>query len=269
MNHGLGYSRRVASHRSSYSRAFTWYKLRNAVYNHFVDEARAGTRVLEVGCGAGANLQMINDLSPLTKEIEYYGIDISPKAIEAANDYKNKSDMNNCLFEIGDAENLKYDDGYFDTVICTEVLEHLLNPRKALREMYRVLKTGGLSIVTTPNASNLWKLVGEKRLRDRIEKGVERTAPCQMRDNRYGHISTMRSKELLSICRETGFRIEKATKGSIVYGLPFYDRHQVLFALLLILDWILDRMPRNYVFGWGIVTTLRKADTHWRNTDIG
>ena len=59
-----------------------------------------------------------------------------------------------------------------------------------------------------------------------------------------------------------GFQIEKVKKGSIVYGLPFYDRHQVLFALLLILDSILDRMPRNYVFGWGLIIKLKKADSH-------
>jgi len=55
-----GYSRTFASYRSGYSRAFTWHKLRKAVYAHFVEEARAGVRVLEVGCGAGANIKMIN-----------------------------------------------------------------------------------------------------------------------------------------------------------------------------------------------------------------
>jgi ubiquinone/menaquinone biosynthesis C-methylase UbiE len=262
VNHGLGYSREVASYKSSYSRAFTWYKLRNAVYNHFAEEAREGIKVLEVGCGSGANIQMINDLSPLANEIEYYGIDISPKAIEAANNYKNKSAIKNCVFEVGDAESLKFDDSYFDIVVCTEVLEHLLNPRAALREIYRVIKIGGSSIITTPNNSNIWKMISRRRLKARIEKDVEKMNPYKMRNNRYGHISTMRSKEILSICKEIGFQVEKAKKGSIVYGLPFYDRHQVLFALLLILDSILDRMPWNLVFSWGLVIKLKKAYRH-------
>ncbi len=262
MSNGLGYSRGVASYKSSYSRAFTWYKLRNTVYNHVVDEVKAGAKILEVGCGAGSNIQMINDLSPLAKEIEYYGIDISPKAIEAANDYKNKSDIKNCFFEVGEAESLKYGEAEFDIVICTEVLEHLPHPEKALREIYRVLKSGGSSIITTPNDSNVWKLLAAKRLKNRIEKDVMKIDPRQMRDNRYGHISVMRSSEMLSLCKGIGFQIEKVKKGSIVYGLPFYDRHQVLFALLLILDSILDRMPRNYVFSWGLVIKLRKSDSH-------
>lgn len=259
MSNGLGYSRGVASYKSSYSRAFTWYKLRNTVYNHVVGEVKAGVKILDVGCGTGANIQMINELLPLAKEIEYYGIDISPKAIEAANDYKNKSDIKNCFFEVGDAESLKCDDANFDIVICTEVLEHLLHPGKALREIYRVLKSGGSSIITTPNSASVWKVLAGRRIKDRIEKDVEKLDPCQVRDNRYGHISALSSREVLSMCSDIGFQIEKAQKGSIVYGLPFYDRHQVLFALLLVMDSILDRLPWNYHFGWGVVLKLRKA----------
>ncbi len=41
-------------------------------------------------------------------------------------------------------------DDYFDLIVCTEVLEHVLNPFKAVKEIYRILKKGGLTFVTTP-----------------------------------------------------------------------------------------------------------------------
>ena len=50
---------------------------------------------------------------------------------------------------IGDIHALPFTDGEFDMVLCIEVLEHVLNPRKAMEEMRRVLKKGGTLILTT------------------------------------------------------------------------------------------------------------------------
>ena len=49
-----------------------------------------------------------------------------------------------------DIERTAFDDDYFDTVICTQVLEHLPNPWAAIQEMERILKPGGIAIVTVP-----------------------------------------------------------------------------------------------------------------------
>ena len=50
---------------------------------------------------------------------------------------------------------LPYADGSFDLVTCSEVLEHVENYRAVLREIHRVLKPGGLMVVTTPNVLNM------------------------------------------------------------------------------------------------------------------
>jgi ubiquinone/menaquinone biosynthesis C-methylase UbiE len=52
-------------------------------------------------------------------------------------------------------EKLPYPDGVFDVVTATEVVEHLENYRNVLRELHRVLKPGGLCVLTTPNVLNL------------------------------------------------------------------------------------------------------------------
>ena len=50
---------------------------------------------------------------------------------------------------VGDAQALGIGDGRFDVVLCTEVLEHLPEPQKAIDEMFRVLKPGGELLLTT------------------------------------------------------------------------------------------------------------------------
>lgn len=49
-----------------------------------------------------------------------------------------------------DIENTLFKDDYFDTIVCTEVLEHLPNPRGAVKEMQRILKSGGTAIIAVP-----------------------------------------------------------------------------------------------------------------------
>ena len=50
---------------------------------------------------------------------------------------------------VGDAHHLPFQDGEFERILCTEVLEHLLDPAKAIAEMRRVLQPGGMLILTT------------------------------------------------------------------------------------------------------------------------
>lgn len=50
---------------------------------------------------------------------------------------------------IGDAQEMPFADATYSTILCTEVLEHIPDPQKAVDEMYRVLKPGGTLILTT------------------------------------------------------------------------------------------------------------------------
>lgn len=50
---------------------------------------------------------------------------------------------------VGDAQEMPFADATYNTILCTEVLEHIPDPQKAVDEMYRVLKPGGTLILTT------------------------------------------------------------------------------------------------------------------------
>ncbi len=164
----------------------------------------------------------------------------------------------NCFFTVGDAERLGYKDDSFDIVVCTEVLEHLPNPNETLKEIHRVLKLGGVAIITTPNRENILKKIAGKMIEEKVEADCQKTESYQKVDDSFGHISVLSSKEIIELSKEVGFKIEKIRKGSLVYGLPYFDRHQILFGVILIFDAILDHLPHNYNFSWHVVLKLRK-----------
>lgn len=81
------------------------------------------------------------------------------KALRASNsiDYVS-ADLNSPLAEFKrDITNIKYKDCIFDVIICNHVLEHIPNDKKAMAELYRVLKVGGWAILQVPVSLKLQK----------------------------------------------------------------------------------------------------------------
>ncbi len=101
-------------------------------------------RVLDVGCGAG---NLLNYLAKRDKKTVFSGVDIGRDIIKRAN--KNKY-CNRENFVLMDAENLPFQDDFFDEVYCYEVLEHVEDLDKVLSEIKRVLKQAGKLKVTVP-----------------------------------------------------------------------------------------------------------------------
>ncbi len=88
--------------------------------------------VLDVGCGEGFTLNKLKE-NKIGKI--YEGIDYSKEAIDLG-----KKAYPDLHISQGNIYNLKYKDNSFDLVICSEVLEHLEDPQKALKELSRVSK---------------------------------------------------------------------------------------------------------------------------------
>ena len=95
-------------------------------------------KILDVGCGAGSLAKVLKELYAC-KNI--WGIDISKLG--------NPSRYLN--FIRGSADDMPIEDESFDYVFCSDVLEHVVDPKKVISESCRVLKSKGYLIIRTPN----------------------------------------------------------------------------------------------------------------------
>ena len=103
-------------------------------------ENRSKIKILELGCGAGANLWFLS-----REGFDCYGVDGSKHAIRQANELLKKENLK-AKIELGDVSNLEFDNNYFDCVIDIECIysNNLSDTEKILDETFRVLKPFGL-----------------------------------------------------------------------------------------------------------------------------
>ncbi|MBE9573237.1 MAG: methyltransferase domain-containing protein [Proteobacteria bacterium] len=104
--------------------------------------------VLDAGCGCGYGTHTM----ALAGARKVVGIDNSPAAIAYSKKYY---PLENSIFLNANCIDMPFPDQFFDRVVSFEVLEHIPDYEKYLSECYRVLRTDGLFIVSTPN-KKLW-----------------------------------------------------------------------------------------------------------------
>ena len=109
---------------------------------------RSGMRLLDCGCGIGA---ITVDLAQQLAPGEVVGIDIAPVQVERSQALAREKGVANARFEVGNVYELSFPDAAFDAAFAHRVLEHLSDPLRALREMRRVLKPGGVAGILDPD----------------------------------------------------------------------------------------------------------------------
>jgi SAM-dependent methyltransferase len=146
-------------------------------------------RVLDIGCATGMTGRLMRPRDPM----KLVGIEINEVAAEAAREHYDE-------VLVGSAEEvLRGLDERFDTVVCYDILEHLVDPWSVLEQIARVIVPGGRLHVSVPNARHLSLLV------DVMVRGTFGYQPYGHRDDTHLRWFTPRDVETAII--EAGFDI--------------------------------------------------------------
>ncbi|MEM2045964.1 MAG: class I SAM-dependent methyltransferase [Thermoproteota archaeon] len=106
---------------------------------------RPGIRVIDFGSG---DCSHYGDII-LSLQVNYIGLDVSKIAVQRCHE----RGLNAIVHDLN--EPTPFSNNSFDVALCFEVLEHLFQPDIVLREIYRVLKPGGVALITVPNVAFL------------------------------------------------------------------------------------------------------------------
>ncbi len=113
-----------------------------------------GSKVLEAGCGVGAQTRVLAKNSP---EADITSIDISEESISKAKRLVESEKIPNVSFHQASILGMPFPDECFDHVFICFVLEHLDDPSQALSEIKRVLKPGGsITLIEGDHGSCFW-----------------------------------------------------------------------------------------------------------------
>jgi len=176
-----------------------WHIGRRRIIASFVEDicrrvSDRRPRILDVGCGTGANLLL------LSKYGDAEGVDISEDALAFCRERGLDK------VRLGAAETLPYEDGTFDLVTALDVVEHLDDDLAGLTELWRVLRPGGRVLLFVPAFMFLWGL----------------------QDDVSHHRRRYRLPELRRVLERAGFEIERTTYANITFFLPILVGRQLM-----------------------------------------
>lgn len=176
-----------------------WYTGRRKILTEFVEQiCRQVTdrrpRILDVGCGTGANLLMLSEYG------DAEGVDVAEDALVFCRERGLDK------VRLGAGEELPYEDGTFDLVTALDVVEHMDDDLAGLREMRRVLRPGGRVLLFVPTFMFLWGL----------------------QDEVSNHRRRYRLPELRRVLEQAGFEIERTTYANITFFLPILVMRQLM-----------------------------------------
>ena len=157
-----------------------------AVLDLILPHAQGLRRVLDVGCGANLDY----DLVLADRGIDVVGIDFAESFLALAPRHEHITLLQ------GDATNLPFSGEQFDAVICSETVEHVPDDAAVLREIARVLVPGGLLVFTVPLLWNLARI---------IEMIKQRSMRITMME---GHLREYRWSQAFELV-ETQFTVER------------------------------------------------------------
>lgn len=161
-----------------------------------------GESLLDIGCADGTTTRQLQKIIPRARIV---GVDYYKSAIDYANKKKGK-----IKFVYGDVHKLPFGNNSFDIACAIETLEHLENPKTALKEIYRVLKPKGYLLIGQDTDSFLFRIIwfAWTKWKGSVWKN--------------SHINCMKPEDLIAALKKEGLKIEKSMM--VNFGMEIFIR---------------------------------------------
>ena len=119
-------------------------------------EFHPSQKILDIGCGQGRHCFG----AYMQANLDVFGLDMGKEDVRKAKQnfvqFDEGSSKKSCIFLVGNAKKLPFADNSFDHVVCSEVLEHIIDFESALKEIKRVLKSDGTFALSVPKFFPEW-----------------------------------------------------------------------------------------------------------------
>ncbi|KAL8942343.1 MAG: hypothetical protein Q9216_001725 [Gyalolechia sp. 2 TL-2023] len=140
-------------HHQSVLRAHGWRTASNSAA-YLLRELKSDMHILDVGCGPGS---ITTDLATKVPQGRVVGLEPTAEPLEEARKFAAARQVGNVSFQVGDARALAFPDQTFDVVHMHQVLQYLkpADRTKAIREMRRVIKPGGIMAIREADQSTV------------------------------------------------------------------------------------------------------------------
>jgi len=165
-----------------------------------------------LGCGTGFISRKLVDKN------EVYGVDVLSESLKCAKE----AGIRVKRWDV--RKGLPYRSEMFDIVLATEILEHVFDTDALLSEIWRVLKKGGILVVSVPNVCSLKSRINV------VLGGLPSYVEYHCRKGTAGHIRGYNLPAIKSQLEEHGFRIEEVRTNAICFGGLFVPWRRRIFA---------------------------------------
>lgn len=177
-------------------------------------------RILDLPCGRGFYLNMFHHVS----KCELVGADLDWNVVKTARQVLGH--LANIHIHHASIYSMPYPRDVFDAVILSEILEHIDNDARGLKEAYRVLKPGGVLAVTVPNANYpFWWDPINKVMEGLFNRHIQRGPLAGIWAN---HVRLYTPGELRAAVEEAGFVVEEE-RSMTHHCFPFI--HNLVYGL--------------------------------------
>jgi ubiquinone/menaquinone biosynthesis C-methylase UbiE len=195
-------------HHTSVLRSHRWRTAENSAA-YLLERLRPGVSLLDVGCGPGT---ITADLAARVAPGSVTAIEVAPEVLEDAERLIAERGLDNVDFAVADVHALPYPDDAFDVVHAHQVLQHVTDPVRALREMRRVCRPGGIVAARDADyAAMTW--YPDMPAMDEWRSVYRRVARANGGEPDAG-------RRLLSWARQAGFRDITATASVWCFATP-------------------------------------------------